>query len=63
MEQMDIFFQFTFVLSIVYISNQLLNIVKNILSEDPHRVKYSIWEKISNYFFITYFINYIINLL
>jgi hypothetical protein len=60
---MDIFFQFTFVLSIVYVVNQIFNIIKNILSEEPNRISYSIWEKISNYFFISYLISYIINFL
>lgn len=63
MIKLDIFFLFVFVLSIVHISNLLLLIIKNILSSDPQRVIYSTTEKISNYFFVSYFLTYIINLL
>ena len=62
MIKLDIFFLFVFVLSVVYIINLILVIVKNILSPDPQRVVYSTTEKISNYFFISYFLTYIINL-
>ena len=62
MIKLDIFFLFVFVLSVVHILNLTLVIVKNILSSDPQRVVYSTMEKISNYFFISYFLTYIINL-
>lgn len=62
MIKLDIFFLFVFVLSVVHIINLILAIVKNILSPDPQRVVYSTMEKISNYFFISYFLTYIINL-
>ena len=62
MIKLDIFFLFVFVLSVVHILNLILAIVKNILSPDPQRVVYSTMEKISNYFFISYFLTYIINL-
>ena len=62
MIKLDIFFLFVFVLSVVHIISLILAIVKNILSPDPQRVVYSTMEKISNYFFISYFLTYIINL-
>lgn len=63
MFNLDIFFLFIFVLSVVHILNLVLVIVKNIFSEDPKRLVYSTWEKISNYILISYFLTYIINLL
>lgn len=57
---MDIFSLFFFVLSILYVLNQTFRIVKNILSETPRYVGYTVWEKISNYFFISYLITYIL---
>lgn len=60
MYQMDIFFLFLFVLSIVHVLNILTNVIKNILSDDPKSVVYSTWGKISNYFFISYLLTYII---
>ena len=59
---MDIFFLFIFVLSTVHILNLVLGIVKNIFGEDPKRIAFSTWEKISNYILISYFLTYIINL-
>jgi hypothetical protein len=55
----DIFSLFFFVLSILYVINQSFGIVKNILSENPRYLTYGMWEKISNYFFISYLITYI----
>lgn len=57
---MDIFSLFFFVLSILYVVNLIFGIVKNILSENPKYVVYNFWEKISNYFFISYLITYIL---
>jgi hypothetical protein len=57
---MDIFSLFFFVLSILYVVNLIFGIVKNILSENPRHLVYGIWEKISNYFFISYLITYIL---
>jgi hypothetical protein len=62
MAQMNIFFLFVFILSLVFVINNILKVIKNILSSDPHRITYSTWEKIFNYFFITYLITYIITL-
>lgn len=61
MVKLDIFFFFLFVLASVHITNLILNIIKNILSSDPQTMNYSLLEKISNYFFITYFITYLIS--
>jgi hypothetical protein len=63
MFNLDIFFLFIFVLSVVHILNLVLAIVRNIFSEDPKRLLYSTWEKISNYILISYFLTYIIKLL
>jgi hypothetical protein len=57
---LDIFSLFVFVLSIIFVLNQILVIVKNILSDEPQRIYYGSWEKISNYFFISYMITYIL---
>ena len=59
---MNIFFLFVFILSLVFVINNILKVIKNILSSDPHRITYSTGEKIFNYFFITYLITYIITL-
>ena len=50
MVQMNIFFLFVFILSLVFVINNILNVIKNILSSDPHRITYSTWEKIYNNF-------------
>ena len=60
MEKLDILFLYVFILSILYIGNQMVKIITNILSEEPKYVVYKFWEKISNYLFISYFITYII---
>lgn len=60
MLKLDIFTLFVFVLSIVYISNVLLKILRLLLSEEPKQITFSIWEKVSNYFFISYLITYIL---
>jgi hypothetical protein len=60
MEKLGILFLYVFILSILYIGNQMVKIITNILSEEPKYVVYKFWEKISNYLFISYFITYII---
>lgn len=60
MEKLDILFLYVFILSILYIGNQMVKIITNILSEEPKYVVYKFWEKVSNYLFISYFITYII---
>jgi hypothetical protein len=57
---LDIFSLFLFVLSILFIVNQSLGVIKNILSDEPKKISYVFWEKISNYLFLSYFITYII---
>jgi hypothetical protein len=57
---LDIFSLFLFVLSILFIVNQTLGVIKNILSDEPKKISYVFWEKISNYLFLSYFITYII---
>ena len=63
MMYLDIFSQFVFVVSILFVLNQTLQIVKNIFSDEPQKIYYGTWEKISNYFFISYMITYIITIL
>lgn len=60
MIELDILFLFIFVLSILYILNMIVNILRLILSEEPQKIVFGIWEKVSNYFFITYLITYFI---
>jgi hypothetical protein len=60
MISLDIFFKFIFVLSIVFVVNQTINVIKNIFSDEPKKIIYGLWEKISNYFFISYLITYFI---
>lgn len=60
MEKLDIFFLYIFVISILFILNILFRIVKNVMSEEPNKLKFTFWEKISNYFLISYFITYIL---
>jgi len=57
---LDIFSLFLFVLSILFIVNQTLGVIKNILSDEPKKISYVFWEKISNYLSLSYFITYII---
>jgi hypothetical protein len=58
MINLDIFFLFLFILSILFVINQIAKIVRNILSEEPQRIYYGTWEKISNYWFLSYLITY-----
>lgn len=60
MRELDIFFLFLFVLSILYSFNLFINIVRTILSDEPQKIIFGTWEKISNYFFLTYLITYIL---
>jgi hypothetical protein len=60
MGELDIFYLFVFVVSCTYVANQLFKIVARINSKDPKQINYSGWEKISNYFFVSYFITYFI---
>jgi hypothetical protein len=58
--ELDIFYLFVFVLSCIFVFNQLFGVVSRIFSDNPQQLNYSGWEKISNYFFITYLITYFI---
>jgi hypothetical protein len=60
MMYLDIFSLFIFVVSILFVLNQIFRIVKNVLSDEPQKVFYGVWEKISNYFFLSYLITYLI---
>jgi hypothetical protein len=60
MMYLDIFSLFIFVVSILFVLNQIVRIVKNVLSDEPQKVIYGVWEKISNYFFLSYLITYLI---
>lgn len=60
MRYLDIFSLFIFILSILFILNQIFKIIKNVLSDEPQKVFYGSWEKISNYFFLSYLITYLI---
>jgi len=60
MIRLDIFSLYIFVLSILYIANQIFGVVKSIMSEDPKTIRYEKWEKVSNYLFFSYFLTYII---
>jgi hypothetical protein len=62
MLKLDILFLFLFVLSILYVLNQIFKIFKSLISDAPQKITYGIWEKISNYFFLTYLITYILYL-
>ena len=63
MKGLDILFLFIFVLSTIFILNQLLTIIVSIFSDKPKQITYIGWDKISNYFFISYFITYIITVI
>lgn len=58
MFELDIFFLFFFVLSVLYSVNLSINIIRTILSDEPQKIIFGTWEKISNYFFLTYLITY-----
>jgi hypothetical protein len=60
MLKLDILFLFLFVLSILYVLNAIFKIFKSLISDTPQKITYGIWEKISNYFFLTYLITYIL---
>ena len=60
MKELDIFYLFVFVLSCIFVSNQLFAIISRIFGDNPKQINYSGWEKISNYFFISYLITYFI---
>jgi hypothetical protein len=60
MMYLDIFSLFIFVVSILFVLNQIFRIVKNVLSDEPQKVFYGVWEKIYNYFFLSYLITYLI---
>lgn len=60
MKELDIFFIFIFVMSCLYVSNIILKIITNVLDKEPKKITYSFWEKISNYFFLTYLITFLI---
>jgi len=60
MMYLDIFSLFIFIVSILFVLNQIFKIVKNVLSDEPQKVIYGVWEKISNYFFLSYLITYLI---
>jgi hypothetical protein len=60
MKELDILFLFVFVLSIVFVINQIFKISAEILSENPQKIIYGGFEKISNYFFLSYLITYIL---
>jgi hypothetical protein len=60
MVKLDIFFLFLFVLSILYVINSVIRIVRLVFSDEPKTIAYGTWEKISNYFFLTYLITYLL---
>jgi hypothetical protein len=60
MVELDIFYLFLFVLSVLYTLNVFVKIVKTILSDEPQKINFGNWEKISNYLFFTYLITYLI---
>lgn len=60
MLRLDILTLFVFVLSIIYLLNVLLKVVKLVFSNEPKQITFSMWEKISNYFFLSYLITYIL---
>lgn len=60
MRELDILFLFIFVLSILYTINMIVNILRSILSDEPQKIIFGTWGKISNYFFLSYLITYFI---
>jgi len=60
MREVDILCLFIFVLSIIFVTNQIFKISAEILSENPQKIIYRGFEKISNYFFVSYLITYIL---
>jgi hypothetical protein len=62
MIKLDIFIFFVFIVSIIHILNLFYKILKLFINEQPENLSFSFWEKISNYFFISYFITYILQI-
>jgi|688.fasta_scaffold54004_4 hypothetical protein len=60
MLKLDTLFLYLFVLSTIFLFNIILKIVTSILSNTPKQIQYSKWEMVSNYFFISYLITYLI---
>lgn len=60
MKELDILLLFVFILSCVFVANLIFKIIASILSEEPKQIVYNGFEKISNYFFISYLITYFI---
>lgn len=60
MRELDILLLFVFVLSVVFTINQTFKILAEIISEKPQKIIYLGFEKISNYFFVSYLITYIL---
>lgn len=60
MLKLDTLFLFVFVLSTIFLFNVIFKIVASILSSVPKPIQYETWERVSNYFFISYFITYLI---
>lgn len=60
MLKLDTLFLFVFVLSTIFLINVIFKVVASILSSVPKQIQYDIWERVSNYFFISYFITYLI---
>jgi|LauGreDrversion4_2_1035121.scaffolds.fasta_scaffold12744_2 hypothetical protein len=60
MKELDILILFVFVLSCIFTVNQIFKVVTNIFSDEPKQIIYSWTEKVSNYFFISYLITYLI---
>jgi hypothetical protein len=60
MKELDILILFVFVLSCIFTVNQIFKVVTNIFSDEPKQIIYNWTEKVSNYFFISYLITYLI---
>jgi len=60
MLKLDTLFLYLFVLSTIFLFNIILKIVTSILSHTPKQIQYNKWEMVSNYFFISYLITYLI---
>jgi len=60
MLKLDTLFLYLFVLSTIFLFNVIFKIVTSILSHIPKQIQYSKWEMVSNYFFMSYLITYLI---
>lgn len=60
MLKLDTLFLFVFVLSTIFLFNVIFKVVASILSSVPKQIQYDTLERVSNYFFISYFITYLI---